>query len=84
MRHVVMENRHGLMVATEMTQATGTAERAAAQAMQLDQAHRHHGQIRHQVAMAEELLHRARPSRPIAMCPEAPPPAIRCAAPPAP
>ena len=33
MGHVVMENRHGLVVATEMTQATGTAEREAAQAM---------------------------------------------------
>jgi transposase len=31
--HVVMENRNGLVVATEMTQATGTAERAAAVAM---------------------------------------------------
>ena len=31
--HVVMENRHGLVVATELTQATGTAEREATQAM---------------------------------------------------
>jgi len=28
-----MENRHGLVVATEMTQATGTAEREAAVTM---------------------------------------------------
>jgi len=33
MGHVVMENRNGLMVAAEMTAATGTAEREAAVAM---------------------------------------------------
>jgi len=33
MGHVVMENRNGLGVATEMTPATGTAEREAAGAM---------------------------------------------------
>jgi transposase len=33
MGHVVMENRNGLVVATEMTPATGTAEREAAVAM---------------------------------------------------
>jgi transposase len=33
MGHVVTENRNGLVVATEMTQATGTAEREAAIAM---------------------------------------------------
>ena len=33
MGHVVMENRNGLVVAAEMTQATGTAEREAAIAM---------------------------------------------------
>ena len=33
MGHVVMENRNGLVVAAEMTQATGTAERDAAVAM---------------------------------------------------
>ena len=31
--HVVMENRHGLAVQTELTQATGTAEREAAVTM---------------------------------------------------
>jgi transposase len=31
--HVLMENRHGLVVDTRVTQATGTAERAAALAM---------------------------------------------------
>jgi transposase len=31
--HVVMDNRHGLVVRTSYTQATGTAERAAGQAM---------------------------------------------------
>ena len=31
--HVLMENRHGLVVNTPLTQATGTAERAAALAM---------------------------------------------------
>jgi len=31
--HVLMENRHGLVVDTRLTQATGTAERAAALAM---------------------------------------------------
>jgi transposase len=33
MGHVVMENRHGLVVDAQVTQATGTAERAAALAM---------------------------------------------------
>jgi IS5 family transposase len=33
MGHVVMENRNGLVVATELTQATGTGEREAAIAM---------------------------------------------------
>jgi transposase len=33
MGHVVMENRNGLVVATELTPATGTAEREAAMAM---------------------------------------------------
>ena len=33
MGHVVMENRNGLVVATEMTSATGTAEREAAVAL---------------------------------------------------
>jgi hypothetical protein len=33
MAHVVMENRNGLVVAAEMTPATGTAEREAAVAM---------------------------------------------------
>ena len=33
MGHVVMENRNGLVVATELTPATGTAEREAAIAM---------------------------------------------------
>ena len=31
--HVLMENRHGLVVDTRVTQATGTAEREAALAM---------------------------------------------------
>jgi IS5 family transposase len=31
--HVITENRHGLVVATETTQATGTAEREASEAM---------------------------------------------------
>ena len=31
--HVLMENRHGLVIATRVTQATGTAEREAALAM---------------------------------------------------
>jgi len=31
--HILMENRHGLIVAASLTQATGTAERAAALAM---------------------------------------------------
>ncbi|HEX5008288.1 MAG TPA: transposase, partial [Hyphomonadaceae bacterium] len=33
MGHATTENRHGLVVATEMTQATGTAEREAAKTM---------------------------------------------------
>ena len=33
MGHAMTENRHGLVVATEMTQATGTAEREAAKTM---------------------------------------------------
>ena len=33
MGHIVMENRHGLVVGCEVTQATGTAEREAAEAL---------------------------------------------------
>ena len=33
MGHATSENRHGLIVETEMTQATGTAEREAAKCM---------------------------------------------------
>ena len=33
MGHAMTENRHGLVVETEMTQATGTAEREAAKSM---------------------------------------------------
>jgi hypothetical protein len=33
MGHAMAENRHGLVVEAELTQATGTAERAAAKAM---------------------------------------------------
>jgi hypothetical protein len=33
LRHVLMENRHGSVVDTHLTQATGTAEREAALAM---------------------------------------------------
>ena len=39
MGHVLMENRHGLAVQTELTQATGTAEREAAVTM-IDLRHR--------------------------------------------
>jgi transposase len=36
--HVLMENRHGLAVQTELTQATGTAEREAAVTLVIEQA----------------------------------------------
>jgi transposase len=39
--HVLMENRHGLVVDTRVTQATGTAERDAAAAM----LHKRHGTV---------------------------------------
>jgi transposase len=43
--HVLMENRHGLVVQTRLTQATGTAEREAALEMVKEQRKQKHGRL---------------------------------------
>jgi len=45
MGHVLMENRNGLVVDARLTQATGTAEREAAQAMVRAAKRRHRGRL---------------------------------------
>ena len=45
MGHLTMENRHGLIVETEMTPATGWGERAAAEAMIEDLSHGQHATL---------------------------------------
>jgi hypothetical protein len=45
MGHLTMENRHGLIVETEMTPATGWSERAAAEAMIEDLPHGPHATL---------------------------------------
>jgi hypothetical protein len=43
--HVLMENRHGLVVQTRLTQATGTAEREASLEMVKEQRKQQHGRL---------------------------------------
>jgi transposase len=43
--HLLMENRHGLVVQTRLTPATGTAEREASLAMVKEQQKRKHGRL---------------------------------------